>query len=501
METNVGPAVDQALWSANGAPANPHEDAAHVRGGIPGFVPGPANEARGALFQGMFDGPANDNREARLQAMMGNGLPALPQMPFVPPIPQAQPQPPQMPQMPPLPALPANAQGAPARPQLPLPAGPVNRQNAVPARPQQPLPGAPPRPRQALPPVRDLVSDKMGQTLGDDDVKSRHGLKGGTLNKGMAAVKYNTPIGESGEKQGFFKGNAEVPEALIRTMGNDFDATDPRMAARGVMSSRLDKALGTGALADEVFAQHGDVAGSTSAKAKGQELTTNKFGDMPADDRWRDFKNFGARYREHPTKPDRVQEVTHGEMNYTDFQNPETQRSAANLQLVDYLSGQVDRHTGNVFVDPKTGKATGIDNDASFGTRWHDKDATGENTFGQEISCLPKQVDAQTGQRILGMKEEELMKLLGGKDGDLQKLNEDEKAAALERFKNLKEHVGTLQHDDLLVKQWNNDTFTQARANGPNQSYTARWAEQAADAASGANAKNRLAPGVKPPQG
>src|SRR6187455_1273506 len=128
METNVGPAVDQALWSANGAPANPHEDAAHVRGGIPGFVPGPANEARGALFQGMFDGPANDNREARLQAMMGNGLPALPQMPFVPPIPQAQPQPPQMPQMPPLPALPANAQGAPARPQLPLPAGPVNRQ-------------------------------------------------------------------------------------------------------------------------------------------------------------------------------------------------------------------------------------------------------------------------------------------------------------------------------------------------------------------------------------
>ena len=37
------------------------------------------------------------------------------------------------------------------------------------------------------------------------------------------------------------------------------------------------------------------------------------------------------------------------------------------LQLIDALTGQVDRHGGNIFVDPKTGKVTGIDNDAAFG--------------------------------------------------------------------------------------------------------------------------------------
>jgi hypothetical protein len=161
-------------------------------------------------------------------------------------------------------------------------------------------------------------------------------------------------------------------------------------------------------------------------------------------------------------------------MNYTDFQNPETQRSAANLQLVDYLSGQVDRTRERVR-RPKDGPGHRIDNEPRSAPVAR-QDATGR------IPSARRFVPAQAGrcsdrQRILGMKEEELMKLLGGKDGDLQKLNEDEKAAALERFKNLKEHVGTLQHDDLLVKQWNNDTSPSARQR-PESELHGRWASR-----------------------
>ena len=42
------------------------------------------------------------------------------------------------------------------------------------------------------------------------------------------------------------------------------------------------------------------------------------------------------------------------------------QKNLSDLQLMDALTGQLDRHLGNIFIDSKTGKVTGIDNDMAF---------------------------------------------------------------------------------------------------------------------------------------
>lgn len=58
-------------------------------------------------------------------------------------------------------------------------------------------------------------------------------------------------------------------------------------------------------------------------------------------------------------------------MKLSDFETTEAKQSIADLQVLDYICGNIDRHVGNMFynVDPKTHKlkgVVGIDNDSSF---------------------------------------------------------------------------------------------------------------------------------------
>jgi hypothetical protein len=50
-----------------------------------------------------------------------------------------------------------------------------------------------------------------------------------------------------------------------------------------------------------------------------------------------------------------------------DLTNPVVQKGMSDLQLFDALTGQRDRHAGNIYIDPDTGAITGIDDDAPFG--------------------------------------------------------------------------------------------------------------------------------------
>lgn len=58
-------------------------------------------------------------------------------------------------------------------------------------------------------------------------------------------------------------------------------------------------------------------------------------------------------------------------MKPSDFESPDVKQQLANLQVLDYICGNIDRHSGNMLyqVDPKTRKLTGIvgiDNDCAF---------------------------------------------------------------------------------------------------------------------------------------
>jgi len=78
--------------------------------------------------------------------------------------------------------------------------------------------------------------------------------------------------------------------------------------------------------------------------------------------------------------------------------NPVTVRSAVQLQLLDALTGQADRHSGNYFIDESSGKVTGIDSDVCGGasiTHPHQLVSSRENdAFHEDVRVLAKREKA-----------------------------------------------------------------------------------------------------------
>ncbi len=64
--------------------------------------------------------------------------------------------------------------------------------------------------------------------------------------------------------------------------------------------------------------------------------------------------------------------------------NPTTCEGLLKLQIKDVITGEVDRHPGNYFIDPDTGKITGVDEDCSFG-----------------VHSMPEHVDVREQSSIL----------------------------------------------------------------------------------------------------
>ncbi len=67
-----------------------------------------------------------------------------------------------------------------------------------------------------------------------------------------------------------------------------------------------------------------------------------------------------------------------------DPHNATTAEGLIKLQVLDVITGQVDRHPGNYFIDPKTGQVTGIDQDCSFG-----------------VASMPKDVDVRKQPHLM----------------------------------------------------------------------------------------------------
>ena len=359
---------------------------------------------------------------------------------------------------------------------------------ALPQRPGQmpPLPGlplnqAPPRPNTPAPMLPRVIGGQQpaAPVLTDKDEKkdifgksTAKKLKSGTKNE-VSKMTYKQGIGGGTETRGFWKvGQTDGASAASKT-GIDkeagqsktvpskqdpnklvpnhklVEATDPRMAARAVATSRLDKALGTNVIADEAFAYHQRQLGNVSAMVGGRALVeneTDKKGELQSQD---------------------LAQIE-------DAKSAEYQRSMANLGVVDYLTGQVDRHDGNIFYDPKTGAVKGIDNDLAFGQWDHQNDAG--LGFGAALSGLPQQIDAATANVIRDMSEDEFRASISPQNGDPQGLHKSEIDKAVERFHKMKVHIAALRKQGLLVQQWDDQTYADA-CNDVDGSYLGRHEE------------------------
>jgi hypothetical protein len=306
---------------------------------------------------------------------------------------------------------------------------------------------------------------KANKLLRGRDVKFMKSLGGGSAND-VYKARYKKEIADSGTKEGFWK------------------ASEGNESAKAMASSRLDQALGTNMLSRDVEAKHKGQLGITSAKVEGEAMSENKYTDLTDqyiegfgsyEESVKQIKEMGMEgMHTFDDEGQTISKLTGSELLDVDLKNPEVQRGMANLEVLDYLTGQEDRHEGNIFVDPQTGKVSGIDNDMSFGGDMTAEkfQELGDNNINLKVQGLPSQIDADLGMRILVMEESEFLQILEGNKKDRAHLTEEEKESAVDRFRHLKVHVDNLYMNDGFIWQWNDDTYDEAVESG--KGYLAR---------------------------
>ncbi|HEY8114569.1 MAG TPA: hypothetical protein VII16_17230 [Actinomycetes bacterium] len=167
---------------------------------------------------------------------------------------------------------------------------------------------------------------------------------------------------------------------------------------------------------------------------------------------------------------------------WIDFSVPRIQKGMSDLQLFDAITGQLDRHGGNIFIDPQTGQVSGIDDDKSFGEGML---VANQGNTGGKYAGLPALVDKDTAERILALDPTNLPEELLWRVNDSEELTEQEIEDAVRRFVGVQLHVRQLQKNGALIGQnntsWNDATYQQALQD-PTSSYLGRSAKDLDDA-------------------
>jgi hypothetical protein len=263
----------------------------------------------------------------------------------------------------------------------------------------------------------------------------------------LSAAKKVTSLGGGSANPVYLAEHADKSKGYLKP------ETGRNSAARSVVSSRLDKLLGTRALSTESYADYGEgLRGSESSAVPGKPVSENEFKTKASDEEVNEVSMGGhmemldpARYK---VTPKGVFKKSATKYNRHDFMHPETQRSLSNIQLQDAITGQADRHSGNIKIDPKTHTAMGYDNDdvdfvhtgdtdALSRIQGLSKSATGEvpanregareaalksvnKQFGKHVG-LPSHIDAETAKSMLKLKSSQMIADLkeGGSQGGL----------------------------------------------------------------------------------
>ena len=126
---------------------------------------------------------------------------------------------------------------------------------------------------------------------------------------------------------------------------------------------------------------------------------------------------------------------------------PEVRRDLTKLQLLDCLTAQGDRHSGNYFIDvrPDGGvRVTGIDNDQCLGQNVHNPDQIRRGprnapSWGYRSCGLPPVVDTDMVEALSAMSAEKIRSLLG----DI--LHPGEVEATVQRLNAIQDHLAGLE--------------------------------------------------------
>ncbi len=413
------------------------------------------------------------------------------------------------------------------------------------------------------PPVQ--LKKKFKDSDLDPNVPVRNAIAGGAINQ-VDLVTYNQPIGNS-TRTGFFKADLKKQKTgrnqyIEYDIGNaaraiGIDNKDPQLANRAVATSRIAALLkdqfgrGPGnVIAETAFASHKrngrTVEGTVSEQASGralkagvnvrvtdQNLINNLSGpnasdymyDLAGKQKYRQgdpTKKLHVTQKQNPNGPDEYEDPNafyeidqYDYYHQFNFQDPEIQKGLSNLQILDAITGQVDRHGANIFIDAN-GKVTGIDNDAAFG-----KDISDPNKLvpsgipfdpmqASHNKGLPSLVDYTTAKMVLDLDPNTVKKELKSL------LSSEEIQATIDRLNVVKQHIRNLYATGCIVRgsayavgntqiqqiaQWDANTYNILMQAGPNTSYLAHAATRyAQEALKGPQHAEGAPPVPAPPQ-
>lgn len=284
------------------------------------------------------------------------------------------------------------------------------------------------------------------------DIAKRDGLR--TLKVGKGIAKKQVKAGEVAPDSAVNIGVA--PHGAVMQHS-------PRMLARQVTSWKLAKSMGLDQLhARERYAKRKRFGRPTELYGVSEFFQGGrKIEDLAHDD------------------PDALEQT---------LQHPAIQKQLSDLQLFDAITGQSDRHMGNVMIGPNhTVKA--IDNDQSFPAQ-----NTTQNLSNNQVASFAhdqagggfrftqRLIDHGTAQTVLGMNRQSLAAAIQkGTKGD-ETLNNAELDAAEQRLLAVKAHIQNLQANNQLVGQnhpaapvWGPATYQSAIANGATPGVGLAW--------------------------
>ncbi|WP_395735992.1 hypothetical protein [Prosthecobacter sp.] len=237
----------------------------------------------------------------------------------------------------------------------------------------------------------------------------------------------------------------EVGSAIGGTMVQDAAAKKAVLGAdtstlltRAVASSAVNKALGMDAVAEERFAI--DAAGQSSTLSvvvPGAPILTRPTADKPQES-----------------------------FLQADYKHPDVQKGLFDLEAQDYITGQIDRHTGNIFVDPHSNEVRGIDNDLAFPVVGRENLLKDDAVKSKAVATKPMFMHADTADKIEAMKSKDLRAALQSIETPpgIAGLEPDAIEGAVNRLKELKDHIKDLRKDGRVVDKFNDATFEKARA-------------------------------------
>ena len=306
------------------------------------------------------------------------------------------------------------------------------------------------RPRLAaeLQDLSDPVSYFQGKQLADKNLDrasdfTKDDAVGGAQNR-LDQVQYQ------GGKKGYFiaekSQNLNIAQGAFTTR---IDQVDPQMGARSVASSRLAKLFGASEIVDVQFATHSSTTdkqgkplkeslakmGVVSEVAEGAEASSMKY--SRSDRERADF------------------EKTTDKSKVVSLNDPTLQRSLNVLQMLDYISLQMDRHTKNFYIatDAK-GKVIGvkgIDLDISFGQQG--KEGKVDVGMTGHFVGVPQLADAKFRAKVLQVTPDEIKKCLNGL------ISPTEVGACLERFGYLQKVLREMDPKKVVQEGgWNDET-------------------------------------------